>query len=143
MSPKKYIEKMNDGYTNMFNKKLSSKYKSPLEKGNYYELETTELLDKDSIHIYQSFIGSLEWAISIGRRDIATSVISLCNHRSAPGIGNLERVKRVWGYLSKMKESKLRFRVSLPDYSDISHKEYDWETQCMGILKKSYHIISI
>ena len=25
-----------------------------------------------------------------------------------------------------MKEAKLRFLVSLPDYSDISYKQYDW-----------------
>ena len=33
MAPKKYIEKMNDGYKHMFTKKKSSKYKLPLEKG--------------------------------------------------------------------------------------------------------------
>ena len=37
MAPRKYIEKMNDGYTNIFNKKPSSKYKSPLEKGDHPE----------------------------------------------------------------------------------------------------------
>ena len=29
--------------------------------------------------------------------------------------------------LSIQKESKLRFRVSLPDYSDIPYVQYDWE----------------
>ena len=63
MAPKKYIEKINDGYTNIFNKKPSSKYKSPLEKGDHSELDTTELLDEDGIHIYQSLIGSLQWVV--------------------------------------------------------------------------------
>ena len=52
MDPKKYVEKTNDGYTHMFNKKPSSKYNSPLEKGDYPELDTTDLLDEDGIHIY-------------------------------------------------------------------------------------------
>ena len=41
IAPKKYIEKMNDGCKNMFNKKLSSNYKSPLEKGTI--LNNTQL----------------------------------------------------------------------------------------------------
>ena len=53
MAPKKHIEKMNDGYTNIFNKKPSSKYKSPLKKGDHPELDTTELLNDDGIQIYQ------------------------------------------------------------------------------------------
>ena len=57
MAPKKYIEKMNEGYTNVFNKKPSSKYKSPLKKRDHPELDTTKLLDKDGIQIYQSLIG--------------------------------------------------------------------------------------
>ena len=119
--------KDNDGYKNMFNKKPLSKYKSPLEKGDHPELETAELLDEDGMHIYQSLIGSLQWSVLIGSIDIATSVMSLSSYKSTPRIGHLERAKRVVVYLSKMKEAKLRFRVSLPDYSNISYKQYDWE----------------
>ena len=89
------------------------------------ELDTTELLDEDGIHIYQSLIGSLQWNVSIRRINIATAVMSLSSYRSDPRIGHLERVKKVMGYLSKMKEAKLRFCVSLPDYLDICHKKYD------------------
>ena len=75
--PKKYIEKMNDIYKNMVNKKPSSKYNSPLEKGYYPVLDTSELLDEDGIHIYQSLIDSLQWAVSIGRLYFTMYVISL------------------------------------------------------------------
>ena len=77
MAPKKYIKNMRDEYTNMFNKKTSSKYKSPLEKGNHSELHTTELLDEDGIHKYQSLIGSLQWTVSIGEIYISISVITI------------------------------------------------------------------
>ena len=109
---------MNDGHKKVFNKKPSSKYKSPLEMGDYPELDTTNLLDDDGIQVYQSLIGSLQWDVSIGRIDIATAVTSLSRYGSAPRIGHLERAKRVVGYLFKMKEVKLRLRVSLPDYSE-------------------------
>ena len=110
----------------MFSKKPSSKYKSPLEKWNNPELDTTELLDEDGIHKYESLIGSFQWLVPIGRIYIATEVISLSSYICAPRIGYLERAQIVIGYLSKTKEAKLRFRVSLTDYSDISCVEYEW-----------------
>ena len=50
MAPKKYIEKMIGAYTHIFDKKLPSKYKPPLETWDYPELDTTELFDEDGIH---------------------------------------------------------------------------------------------
>ena len=63
--------------------------------------------------------------------------MSLSSYRSAPRIGHLEREKRVGGYLSKIKEAKLRFRVSLLDYSNISCTQYDWENSVYGDTKES------
>ena len=47
-------------------------------------------------------------------------VMPLSSYRYAPRIGHLERAKIEIGYLSNVKETKLHFRVSLPDYSDTS-----------------------
>ena len=44
-------------------------YSSPLEPGDHPELDDTELLDDDGIRQYHSLIGSLQWAISLGRFD--------------------------------------------------------------------------
>jgi hypothetical protein len=67
MQPKKYIEKMMMGYETMFGEKPSTKVYSPLEKGDHPELDTSELLDQTGIQQFQSLIGSLQWAISLGR----------------------------------------------------------------------------
>ena len=67
--------------------------------------------------------------------------MSLYSYRSSLRIGYLERAKIVIGYLSKMKEAKLRFRVSLPDYSDISYVQYDWKNEYIGIPRKTYHVM--
>ena len=136
MAPKKHIEKMNNGYTSIFIKKPSSKYKSPLEKGDYPELETAEILNEDAIKIYQSLIGALQWALPIGKIDIDTAIMSLSSHRSAPTIGHLERAKRVMGYLSKMKEKNydlmyLYLTIQIYHINNMTGKN-----QCMGILKK-------
>ena len=77
MAPRKYIGKMIDGYFNMFGEKPRTRYSSPLEKGDHPELDTSELLDKSGIQKYQSLVGSLQWAVSIGRLDITTAVMTL------------------------------------------------------------------
>ena len=90
------------------------------------ELDDTELLDEDGIRQYQSLIGSLQWAISLGRFDISIAVMMLSGFRSAPRKGHLERAKRIIGYLYKMKHAVLRFKVKEPDYSDVPGFDYDW-----------------
>jgi hypothetical protein len=41
-------------------------YTSPLEKGDHPEIDTSEELNEDSIKMYQSMIGCVQWAISLG-----------------------------------------------------------------------------
>ena len=61
--------------------------------------------------------------------------MSLSSYRSAPRIGHSERAKRLVGYISKMKEAKLRFHVSLPGYSDLSYVHIIGNNQYMEIPK--------
>ena len=72
-------------------------------------------------------IGSIQWAVSIGRLDVATAVMFLSSYRLIPRIGHTERAKRVIGYQVKMKHAVIRFRIGLPDYSDVPRMKYDWE----------------
>jgi hypothetical protein len=91
MAPKKCIEKMMMGYKLMFGEKPLSKVHSPLEKGDLPKLDTLELLDETRVQQYQSLIGSLQWAISIGRFDVATAVMSPSSFWALPCQGHLER----------------------------------------------------
>jgi hypothetical protein len=72
-------------------------------------------------------IGQLQWAISLGRFDIAVAIMTMSAFRSAPRKGHLDRVKQICGYLSKMRHSAIRICTEEPDYSDIPRTEYDWE----------------
>ena len=123
-APKKYLEKLMDNYKRFFgqNPKQAT---SPLVKGDHPELDTSELLGIDDIKIYQSLIGALQWIIQIGRFDICTAVMTLSRFRAAPRQGHLERVKRIHGYLSKMKFAAIRIRTQVPDYSDIPDQKGD------------------
>ena len=99
----------------MFGEKPRIRYSSPLEKGDHPELDKSELFDETRIQQYQSLIGSLQWAVSIGRIDIATSVMTLSGFRSIPRQGHLDRAKQVVRYLRKMKQASLRFSTMIPD----------------------------
>jgi hypothetical protein len=100
---------------------------SPLEKGDHPEMDTSELLEPEDIQKYQSLIGAMQWAVSIGRIDVTTAVMTLSSFRVAPRKGHLDRVKRVYGYLSKMRQAIIRFRTNEPDYSALPVQEFDWE----------------
>jgi len=94
------------------------------------ELDTSELLDNADIRIYQSLIGSLQWAIQIGRFDLATAVMTLSRFCTCPCKGHLDRVKRVIGHLLRFKHGAISIRTEKPDYSNIPKKEYDWFYTC-------------
>ena len=52
--------------------------------------------------------------------------------RAAPRTGHLERLKRIVGYLLKMKNGYIRVRTEEPDYSDLPTLEYDWSHMVYG-----------
>ena len=89
-----------------------------------------------STNISQSLIGVLQWTISLGRFDIATAVMTMSGFRTAPRVGHLERLKRVCGYLTKMKHGFIRVRTNLPDYSDLHASQYDWSRTVYGRVKE-------
>lgn len=123
--PKKFIEKMEDTYVNLFGEKPRH-VTSPLEKGDHPECDTSEFLGEREIKIYQSMIGSAQWIIQLGRFDIAVHVMSLSSFRAAPRRGHLDRAKRLYGYVTKMKEAAIRYRTEMPDVSDLKFVEEDW-----------------
>jgi hypothetical protein len=86
--------------------------------------------------LYQSIIGALQWAVTIGCFDINTSVMTLSGFRAAPRQGRLDRVKRIYGYLAKIRHVSLRICTNEPDYSDIPDFEYDWSKSLYGKLNE-------
>ena len=126
MAPQKYIERLIQSYEQMFGIKPSLKVHSPLEKGDHPELDNSELLDRSGIEQYQSLLGSLQWAISLGHFDISTAVMSMSSFHAAPRRGHLQRLQRICGYLTRMKHGTIRFWTHEPDYSDLPPEEHEW-----------------
>jgi hypothetical protein len=136
IAPRKYIEKMISSYERMFGQAPKQNVSSPIEKGDHPELDETNILDDDGIKKYQSLIGALQWVITIGRFDVNTSVMTLSGFRAAPRVGHMDRVKRIYGYLSKMRHAAIRIRTEEPDYSDVPDAEYDWAKSVYGEVKE-------
>jgi hypothetical protein len=127
-APCKYIDKLIASYERMFGSKLkTNKITSPSVKGDHPEIDDSAFLEEEGIQKYQSLIGQLQsWAISRGRFDIAVVIMTVMSaFRSAPRKGNLHRVKRIYGYLSKMRHSAIQICTEEPDYSDLSRTEHN------------------
>ena len=129
--PKKYIEKMVTAYEQMFGE-APKQYSSPLEKNDHPELDDSPELGLEDITRYQSMIGALQWAISLGRFDVQTAVMTMSRFRAAPRVGHIERLKRIYGYLRKFKHGAIRVRVGIPDMSNTPDIEHAWMDTVYG-----------
>jgi len=123
---------MVEQYQRTFGEKPKTNVTSPLKRGDHPEIDTTDLLGPEGVSQFQSLIGQCQWAISLGRLDITTAVMTLSSFRAVPRIGHLNRAKTVCGYLLKMKDGCIRFRSGLPDYSDLPVPTYDWSDSVYG-----------
>ena len=68
---------MADVYFSAFGSKPKNTYSSPLEQGDHHELDSTSIMDQDGIQQYQSMVGALQWAVSLGRLVITTTVMTM------------------------------------------------------------------
>ena len=98
---------MEKAYVQHFGVKPNKKYRSPLQKGDHLELDTTPFLDEDKREIYQSLIGASQWNISIGRFDTQSAFMSMLKYCTTPREGHLERVRRIYRYLCRFCHFKL------------------------------------
>jgi hypothetical protein len=127
-----YIEKMMSNFDRLFGKD-PKKYRAPLDKDDSPELDTSDLLDDEGVRIYQSLIGALQWCVTLGRFDIAVTVMTMSSFRCAPRQGHLERLKRIYGYLRKYPDGAIRFRTGIPPNEDLfSMPKYDWMYNVYG-----------
>jgi hypothetical protein len=105
---------------------------SPLEKGEFPEVDTSDLLDKKCIQTYQSMIGELQWTVTIGRFDIIMAEMTMSGFWVAPIQGHLQRLMIIYRYISKMRHATIRVCTEEPDYSDVSDLNHDWSRSVYG-----------
>lgn len=114
-------------------KDLPRKYSSPVDKDDSPELDETELMTIDGIKQYQSLMGALQWAVTLGRFDIAIGVMTMARFRAAPRDGHMNRLKRILGYLRANSDGGIRFRTGIPEHEEFFYMpEFDWMYSVYG-----------
>ena len=63
----KYIEKLKETYVRLFNTEPSKGLKTPLEKNDHPELDTSEILEGQEVNPDLTMVGQLQWLITLGR----------------------------------------------------------------------------
>ena len=130
--PKKYIEKLKETYIRLSNTEPSKGLKTPLEKNDHPELDTSEILEGQEVNHYLTMVGQLQWLIALGRFDIQAQVITMSRFRAQPRKGHLDRLKRIYAYVIRTKDYATRFRTTEPDYSYLPDQNFDWAHTVYG-----------
>ena len=113
--PKKYTEKLKETYVRLFITEPSKDLKTPFEKNDHPELNTSEILEGQEVNHFLTMVGQLQWLITLGRFDIQAQVITMSRVRAQPRKGHLERLKRIHAYDIRTKDYATRFRTTEPD----------------------------
>ena len=120
--PKKYIQKLITDFTHLFGHKPKH-YWSPRKHGDHPDTDTSKKLDEYGIKQYQSMIGSLQWAICLGRFDLSTALMSLLSFHASLRKANLQCSKQIYRYLAKFKDVAIQIRTDLPENKQIDIKK--------------------
>ena len=124
--PKKYINRLLESYQSMFKQDPPKNMRTPVDKNDYPELDDTELLTGESIQHYLTMIGQLQYLVTLVRFDIHAQVTTMSRFRSAQRKGHLERLQRIYGYVTQTKHYSIRYRTKEPDYSYLPNIKHDW-----------------
>ena len=81
--PRKYIDKLAYTYKRLFNEDPPKGYKTPFDKNDHPELDTSEILEGDMAAKYLSMVGQLQWLVTLGRFDIHAQVATMSRLRAA------------------------------------------------------------
>ena len=130
--PKKYIDKLADTYKRLFNEDPPKGYKTPLDKNDHPELDTSEILEGDMAAKYLTMVGQLQWLVTLGRFDIHARVATMSRFRAAPRHAHMDRLKRIYSYAIRTKDYAIRLRTEQPDYSFLPDQDFDWTYSVYG-----------
>ncbi len=126
MGSRGYVKRIIDAYERMFGEFPRTGVQAPMPPGTHPELDEGPECDENETRQYQSLIGMLQWAVTLGRIDIHMAVMTMSPFRASPLKAHLDRVKRIFAYLRSYKASSIRFKTEVPDYSSFKVEEHNW-----------------
>ena len=98
MCAKTYIVRVCEKIEKLMEWTLRS-YMSPENPDYHPELDESDFLSAESISKYRMMVGSLNWAVTLGRFDVCHATHNLARYANVPREGHMEAMKRVFGYL--------------------------------------------
>ena len=125
MGSKTYVQRILKQFEVMMGYLPPKKVTLPIEPRDHPELDTSKPLDEKAKRLYWSLLGMLQWAVTIGRMDIHTAVMTMGRFRAEPREGHLKRIERIYAFLKYYKSSSIKFRTEMPDYSKYHQIDYD------------------
>ena len=135
---KKYIDKLADTYKRLFIEDPPKGYKTPLDKNDHPELDTSAILEGDMAAKYLTMVGQLEWLVTLGRFDIHAQVAAMSRFRAETRQGHMDILIRIYSYAIRTKDYATRFRTEQPDYSFFLIKILTGHTLYMVMSTKSF-----
>ena len=130
--PKKYIDKLSETYKRLFNEDPPKGHKTPLDKNDHPELDTSGILEGEMAAKYLTMVGKLQWLVTSGTFDLHAQVATMSRFRAAPRQGHMDRLKRIHAYAIRTKDYGVRFRTDLPDNSFLPDQDFDWTYSVYG-----------
>ena len=123
---RKYIDNIVEKIENLTKTTLRN-YNSPMESDLHPELDETPLLGDDKHSIYRMLIGSAQWAVTLGRFDIAYAVSTMARFSALPREGHLKAMMRLFGYLKHHSKGKILYDINEPFYADMEFADHEWD----------------
>ena len=123
LSSETYVKNFIPKFMKLLKKDSLRSYGTPMSSTYHPEVDESAIIkDSDSISLYRSIIGSLNWVIVLGRFDIlyATSIFSRYN--MCPREGHFEAVIRILGYLHDNPKGRIMIDPTYPDYTGLVFK---------------------
>ena len=93
------------------------------------EIDESPLLAGDKIGMYRMLIGSLQWAVTLCRFDVAHATNMLARYTTMPREGHMKAAHRAIGYLKHFIKGRIRFDIrtlTFADTFDVPSESIDW-----------------
>ena len=85
-------------YKKLFNDEQPKGHKTPMDKNNHPELDTSEILEGDVAAKYFTIVGQLQWLVTLGRFDLHAHVATMSRFSNPPRQGHMDRLTRIYAY---------------------------------------------
>ena len=125
LSAKMYIKNICEKVERIFEIALRN-YHLPLEGGYHPKLDSSDLLQGDEISKYRMLIGSLNWAVMLGRVDVMFASITLARYSQAPRKEHLKTTLQALGYLKNHTKGCICFDTSFREEPEDVKVKRGW-----------------